>query len=308
MKRYYRVMLGARSMYADEYRQKGFIGADFGIDQDLKDQLPDEWRDFNKKFIPIYLKSHPEKTKIGAGLSCGFLWTVAKSISVGDIVLSPDGNGKYMVSQVTGAYEYDPGANLPHRRKVQWLPHIIDREDMSDALRNSTGSIGTVCEITKHSEEIEKLLSGVVAPTIVAADPTIEDPAEFVMEKHLKDFLVENWEQTELGKHYDIYEEDGEPVGQQYQCDTGPLDVLAISKDKKTLLVVELKKGRASDSVVGQVLRYMGYVQDELAEKHQTVKGVIIAQNDDPRIRRALAMVPNIQFYKYNVKFTLSKA
>jgi hypothetical protein len=41
----------------------------------------------------------------------------------------------------------------------------------------------------------------------------------------------------ELGKEYDIYEEDGEK-GQQYQTDTGPLDILAISKDKKRLLVV----------------------------------------------------------------------
>jgi restriction system protein len=75
------------------------------------------------------------------------------------------------------------------------------------------------------------------------------------MEKHLEDFLVQNWTQTDLGKEYDIYEEDGERVGQQYRTDTGPLDILAISKDKKSLLVVELKKGRASDVVMGQTLR-----------------------------------------------------
>jgi restriction system protein len=179
---------------------------------------------------------------------------------------------------------------------------------MSEALRNSTGSIGTVCEITKYAEEIEKHLSGSSSPLLVAADPTIEDPAEFAMEKHLEEFLVENWNQTELGRDYDIFEEDGVVVGQQYQSDTGPLDILAISKNKKTLLVVELKKGRATDSVVGQVLRYMGYVQEELGEDDQTVKGVIIAQEDDPRLRRALAIVPSIQFYKYQVRFTLMKA
>jgi restriction system protein len=125
------------------------------------------------------------------------------------------------------------------------------------------------------------------------------------MEKHLEDFLVQKWAQTELGREYDIYEEDGERVGQQYQTDTGPLDILAISKDKKSLLVVELKKGRASDAVVGQALRYMGYVQEELAEEGQTVKGVIIALEDDPRIRRALAIVPSITFYRYQVSFRL---
>ena len=80
-----------------------------------------------------------------------------------------------------------------------------------------------------------------------------------------------------------------------------------MSKDKKHLLVVELKKGRASDAVVGQTLRYMSYVQDELAEEGQTVQGAIIAHEDDPRIRRALAMTPSIVFYRYQVSFKLVK-
>ncbi len=74
-----------------------------------------------------------------------------------------------------------------------------------------------------------------------------------------------------------------------------------------TLLVVELKKGRASDVVVGQTLRYMGYVQEELAEANQTVKGVIIALDDDPKLRRALLVTPVIQFYRYQISFKLVK-
>jgi restriction system protein len=86
------------------------------------------------------------------------------------------------------------------------------------------------------------------------------------------------------------------------------MDILAIKKDKSELLVVELKKGRASDPVVGQVLRYMGYVKQELAEKNQSVRGVIIALEDDTRIKRALAMTPDISFYRYEVSFRLTKA
>ena len=98
-----------------------------------------------------------------------------------------------------------------------------------------------------------------------------------------------------------------ERVGQQFPTDTGPIDILAVSKDRKTLLVVELKKGRASDVVIGQLLRYMGFVQEELAESEQTVRGVVIALEDDQRIRRALAMVPSIEFYRYEVSFKLVK-
>ena len=110
-----------------------------------------------------------------------------------------------------------------------------------------------------------------------------------------------------MGKTYDIFEEDGELVGQQYPSDTGPIDILAISKDKKELLVIELKKGRASDQVVGQIQRYMGYVLEELAEQGQSVKGIIIALEDDIRIRRALAVATNIGFYTYQVSFKLDK-
>ena len=72
--------------------------------------------------------------------------------------------------------------------------------------------------------------------------------------------------------------------------------------------MVELKKGRASDAVVGQTLRYMSFVQEERAEEGQTVEGVIIAHEDDQRIRRALSMTRNIAFYRYQVSFKLVKA
>lgn len=300
-------MLGRGSTHAEECFAGNFIGTDFGVNQDLTNRLPEEWRAFNKEFVPVFLAAHPHKTKIGAGLACGALWTVSKGIQKGDIVLCPDGMGKYRVGEVSGGYYYEAGGILSHRRPVTWLNVTIDRAAMSEALRNSTGSIGTASNITKHSEEIEKLLGGVSAPKLISTDASVEDPSSFALEEHLEDFLVENWPHTELGKDYDIYEEDGEKA-QQYETDTGPLDILAISKDKKRLLVVELKKGRASDAVVGQTLRYMSFVQDELAEDGQTVLGVIIAHEDDQRLRRALTMTPNIAFYRYEVSFKLVKA
>ena len=66
-------------------------------------------------------------------------------------------------------------------------------------------------------------------------------------------------------------------------------------------------EGRASDVVVGQIQRYMGYVLGELAEEGQSVKGVIIALEDDLRIRRALQVANNIDFYRYEVSFKLNK-
>lgn len=307
MKSYFRIMLGRQSMYAQECFANNFIGGDLGIPQDLSADLFENWKEFNKKYIPKFLAVNPEKTKIGAGLCCGFTWTIAKGIKIGDIVICPDGSGRYRVGEVTGDYYYSSGGVLPQRRPVNWLNRIIDRADMSEELKRSTGSIGTVSTVTQYRDEIERFISGVQGPTSTSPDDTVEDLAAFAMEKHLEEFLVKNWAQTELSREYDIFEEDGNKVGQQYATDTGPMDILAISKDKKKLLVVELKKGRASDVVVGQVLRYMGFVQEVLAEADQSVFGVIIAQDDDLRIRRALAVVPNIDFYRYQISFKLQK-
>ena len=298
-------MLGRRSVHAAECFQGGFIGTDFDIEQDLTADLPDQWRDFNAKFIPIFLAGHPDKTKIGAGLACGALWTVSKGIQIGDTVLCPDGSGNYRVGEVIGNYTYAPGQTLPHRRKVRWLDRSIPRASMSEALQNSSGSIGTVCDLSAYAEEVRRLMGLDVPAVIVASDPVIEDPVAFAMEKHLEAFLVANWAQTELAKDFAIYEEDGEPVGQQYATDAGPIDILAVSHDRKRLLVVELKRGRASDVVVGQILRYMGYIKEQVAEPGQTVEGVIIALENDQKLRWALSAVPNIRFYRYQVSFRL---
>ena len=300
-------MLGAKSIYADKCYNDTFIGADFNIDWDLSKVLHENWREFNKEQIPLWMKNHPGKSKVAAGLACGFTWTVSKGILKGDIVLCPNGSGSYYVGEVISDYEFVKEDILPHRRRVKWYPNTIDRSLMSDALKNSTGSIGTVSNITKYSDEIEKLLTGNVPSTIFSTDSNVESVSEFALEKHLEDFLVKNWNQTDLGKEFDIYQEDGELVGQQYPSDTGPIDILAISKDKKTLLVVELKKGRVSDIVVGQIQRYMGYVQEELAEPSQVVKGVIIGSDNDLRIKRALVVTRNIEFFKYQISFKLIK-
>jgi len=62
-KSYFRVMLGEKSMFADQCFAGCFIATDFYPQQDLTDVLPDDWRRFNQKFIPIYQKMHPRRTR-----------------------------------------------------------------------------------------------------------------------------------------------------------------------------------------------------------------------------------------------------
>lgn len=300
-------MLGAKSAYATDCYNNNYIGANYGINEDLTNKLPENWKEFNQIYIPKYMASHPDKSKIAAGLSCGALWTIAKGLQRGDIVLCPNGAGSYYVGEIISEYFHEPASALQHQRSVKWFTVTIERAAMSEALRNSTGSIGTVSDISSYYEEIESFITGDRQQLLNSIEDIIEDSTAFAMENQLEEFLVSNWQATELGKHYDIFEEDGEAIGRQYLTDTGRMDILAISKDRETLLVVELKRGKASDRVVGQVQRYMGFVKEELAEPGQTVKGAIIALEDDLRIRRALSVAANIDFYRYEISFKLFK-
>jgi len=308
MKGYYRIMLGRKSCHAGECFRDGFIGADFGIREDLNGRLPEQWKPFNKEYIPIFLRNNPGKTRVAAGLACAALWTISKEIQIGDTILSPDGQGSYRVGRVAGDYTYSVSGNLPHRRKIDWADQSILRSSMSDDLKHSCGAIGTVSTVSRYADEIESLIQGrpkfseqACAGEVLA----LEEARTFAMEKHLEEFLVHNWKQTELGAEYEIYTDEDGNLGQQFPSDTGPIDILALSKDKKKLLVVELKKGRASDAVVGQVARYMGYVREELAEEGQVVEGLIIALDDDLRIRRAISSIPAVRFCRYQVSFKL---
>jgi len=306
-KNYYRIMLGRKSIFAKECYEGKWIGAGWLKSSSLENELVENWRDFNKKFIPNYLSTNDGSSKVAAGLACSMLHGICKGIEIDDLVLCPDGEGNYLVGEVKSDYFFIQETELPHRRKVEWYEKKISRIEMSIELQRSTGSIGTVSKITKYAEEIENLIKGNRPSKIYSDDETIEDPSTFAMEKHLEDFLINNWSITSLGKTHDIFEEDGEKIGQQYQTDTGYIDILAISKNKKELLVVELKKGRASDAVVGQILRYMGYITTDLAEPDQIVRGCIIALEDDLRIKNALKITPSIDFYRYEVSFNLKK-
>lgn len=240
----YLVRLGRQGAFVSDAVDNGYVGVDYGMIDDFTGRFPDQWTAFNKANIPRFLELNPGKTKVAAGLACGTLWTIGRGLEEGDYVVTPTSSGALYIGRVTGPYEFVSGAELPHRRAVSWQQGTIAKDEMSAELQRSTTYPGTVANITVHLPEVMRLLQP-VGPV----EPGVEDPVQFALEKYLEEFLVDNWAKTELGKAFDIYpDEEGIPIGRQYLTDTGPLDILAISKDRTQLLVVELKRGKASDA------------------------------------------------------------
>jgi len=147
--------------------------------------------------------------------------------------------------------------------------------------------------------------------TSVEPTPTC-DPEDtkqqFGLERHLHEFLRDNWDHIELGKEWSIYQEPGdEEAGYEYPCDVGRIDLLAKHKTKPRWLVVELKRNQTSDQTIGQLLRYIGWVKRHLAEGDEVVQGVIICRNADNALLYALSTVSNVELRLYEVEFHLKK-
>ena len=128
--------------------------------------------------------------------------------------------------------------------------------------------------------------------------PSDADPYEFVMEKYLREFIVSNFQRV-FGSGLEL-------IGELYPAgDAGEMDILAQSTSDRSFLVIELKKGRESDKVVGQLLRYMGWAQENLCVDNQAVRGLIICREHDAKLEYALRIVPQVAVQKYRVNFEL---
>lgn len=125
----------------------------------------------------------------------------------------------------------------------------------------------------------------------------------FYMEKQLEDFIIHNWNKTELGKKFDLIIDEGELISQQFKTDIGPIDILVKDKESRSYVVIELKKNQTSDDTVGQLARYMGWIQEN--KKDKNVKGIIIASSYDKKLAYALKIMKNIEVFLYEVDFKL---
>ena len=128
----------------------------------------------------------------------------------------------------------------------------------------------------------------------------------FYMENQLEDFIISNWDNTQLGTKYDLIYEEGDLKSKQYRTDIGIIDILARDKKTNSYVVIELKRNQTSDDTVGQLMRYMGWVKREL--KDNNVKGIIIAGKYDKKLDYALEYAPfDTDVFIYNVSFTLNE-
>jgi endonuclease len=153
-----------------------------------------------------------------------------------------------------------------------------------------------------NDEEVAHIPSAVDAED----DHDVEEPTDvssdkFAFERDLRNYLEKNLQAIEPGLR--LYEDDGfngieYPVGGRF------IDILAVSKSGE-LVVIELKVSRGYDRVVGQILRYMGWISKNLADGRK-VRGIIVAREVSEDLRLAASGLPNISLVEYRLSFSLN--
>ena len=116
--------------------------------------------------------------------------------------------------------------------------------------------------------------------SVVGGKTDIESISEFALESHLEEFLHANWASIQWGRPLRLYQTP-ESSGRQYPAGKWSIDFLAVDEDADALVVIELKRGQTSDATVGQVLRYVQWVRENMATPGQKVEGLIICREVD---------------------------
>lgn len=134
-------------------------------------------------------------------------------------------------------------------------------------------------------------------------DDTVAETHEFAYEKDLKNFLVSNL--NIVRPTLSVYR-DGDISGIEFPVGSRRIDILAV-ENENDFVVIELKVSKGYDRAVGQLLRYMGWIEQNLAEPGQRVKGMIIARTISEDLRLATSRINDVELFEYELSISLNK-
>jgi hypothetical protein len=132
------------------------------------------------------------------------------------------------------------------------------------------------------------------------AGPEEDDPAQsFGLESDLRDFLANNLSVLEPGlRLYDLTGRNGV----EFSIDHGQIDILAVDRDNK-YVVIELKLSRGRNRALGQLLYYMGWVDQNLSSG--PCRGMVVASEISDEVRTAVRRVPGVALFRYRIAMSV---
>ncbi len=133
-----------------------------------------------------------------------------------------------------------------------------------------------------------------------AIEEAVEEAQSFAAENDLRDFLAKNPDCIERGLR--LYTE-ADRSGVEYPIEGGRIDLLAVDKDQR-FVVIELKVGRGRSKTIGQLLYYMGWVDQNLG-KGTACRGMIVAKDISDDLITAVRRVPDVSLCRYKLSVSI---
>ncbi|WP_255103708.1 MULTISPECIES: endonuclease NucS domain-containing protein [unclassified Synechococcus] len=140
----------------------------------------------------------------------------------------------------------------------------------------------------------------------VPDDSPAESPgasSEFAYEHDLRDYLARSLHILEPSLR--LYSDEG-ITGVEFPVGGRLIDILAVDSNGD-YVVIELKVSKGYDRVVGQILRYIGWIKKNQADPQQRVRGIIVAKEISDDLKLACSELPDIQLYEYSLSVQVNK-
>jgi len=185
-------------------------------------------------------------------------------------------------------------ALLPDEVHAELVAHSRARARLSETLLGQLQQSGAAEDGLR---QIAELLAA-----HVPVEASTEEVGEDLLESAIEDRLVAAWDETPFAEQGVQLHRNarGEVVGQQYPVGGWFIDLLGWQEARRCWWVIELKRGRASDRVVGQVGRYMGWVDRYLTRSGEQTRGVILARDLSPRLEHACYAIPRVDAWTFD--------
>jgi Holliday junction resolvase-like predicted endonuclease len=289
---FWKISPGKQACLWEEFKAKNYIAIGWDDIGDLRKFANRD--EIIREFYDFYPDSLPDQV-------LEFFYDMKK----GDKVLIYGNKSVYALGEILSDYYYKEEESdvyylYNHRRDVKWLEipdPPLSIEVLPEELQRKLMRPRTIIELTEDEwKSIEEVIKEQPPPEEREQPSPTEPSFSISLERTLRDHLAENPNLLEYGLQL---------IGKEYPTGAGNIDILLKDKDG-SYVIVETKKGRETDKVVGQILRYIGWAKKNLSPK---VRGIIVANSSDSNLEWAVEAVKDLVELKfYKVKFELSDA
>lgn len=189
---------------------------------------------------------------------------------------------------------------VPFENKQDWFEYFGDPDKKPTYLQKllyeldrTVGGARAVKEKLKkmkNTKELEELLKEEEDKTLV----------DLIYEKEIEEIIFKKPTIVESGLRIVT-------DGRQYSTIIGRIDLLGQARDGN-YVVIEIKRAEAQDRVMGQILRYIGWVHQNLCDSKTGVRGIIVAGDFPDKVQYSrLGLLRDdakefIKFFKFAVQ------